>query len=161
MQGLYPRFRKKIEELLLSLEEKSAFFVPYESRRSLERQAHLYAKGRLTTGKIVTYAQPGESSHNWGLGVDIVLDTNKIAVRKRDYKGKMYRDAWDTESPQAFYCWETLRETLRGFDDLEGGINWRVSVDKPFGFDPPHIQMAGWEYLRPDNWRQIVAEEIG
>ncbi len=33
-------------------------------------QAEIYAKGRTTPGPIVSHAKPGESFHNYGVGVD-------------------------------------------------------------------------------------------
>lgn len=44
----------------------------FEGYRSMERQQFLYDQGRTQPGKIVTYARPGESFHQYGLAVDIV-----------------------------------------------------------------------------------------
>lgn len=44
-----------------------------EVLRSNARQAELYAQGRSKPGKIVTNAKPGESGHQYGLSVDVVL----------------------------------------------------------------------------------------
>lgn len=35
-------------------------------KRSSEKQAELYAQGRTTPGRIVTYAKPGQSKHERG-----------------------------------------------------------------------------------------------
>lgn len=40
--------------------------------RTFAEQADLYAKGRLTAGKIVTNAGAGYSYHNYGLAIDFV-----------------------------------------------------------------------------------------
>jgi len=42
------------------------------SYRSFDEQASLYVQGRGLPGSVVTNAKPGESSHNYGLSVDVV-----------------------------------------------------------------------------------------
>lgn len=42
-----------------------------EGIRSMERQAALYAQGRETPGKIVTWSKPGTSLHHYGLALDV------------------------------------------------------------------------------------------
>jgi peptidoglycan L-alanyl-D-glutamate endopeptidase CwlK len=44
--------------------------------RDFEAQAALYAQGRTEPGNKVTNAQPGDSSHNYGLAFDVVLMRN-------------------------------------------------------------------------------------
>lgn len=47
--------------------------------RSFNAQANLYAQGRTKPGRIVTYAPPGKSWHNWGLAVDLCdLENGKV-----------------------------------------------------------------------------------
>ena len=41
--------------------------------RTWAEQAALYAKGRTTSGPIVTKAQPGASMHNYGLALDLAV----------------------------------------------------------------------------------------
>jgi peptidoglycan L-alanyl-D-glutamate endopeptidase CwlK len=41
--------------------------------RTIEEQNDLYAKGRTIKGQIVTNAKGGQSFHNYGLAIDIVL----------------------------------------------------------------------------------------
>ena len=41
--------------------------------RSNKRQSDLFAKGRSADGDIVTYAEAGESYHNYGLAIDYAL----------------------------------------------------------------------------------------
>lgn len=40
--------------------------------RDHEAQAALYAQGRTKPGRIVTWALPGQSWHNWGRAFDVV-----------------------------------------------------------------------------------------
>ena len=42
----------------------------YCTLRSMQEQAELYAQGRSKPGRIVTYAKPGQSAHNYGLALD-------------------------------------------------------------------------------------------
>jgi len=44
--------------------------------RSLKEQALLFAQGRTSPGKIVTWAKPGQSMHNYGLAIDFCLIVN-------------------------------------------------------------------------------------
>lgn len=39
--------------------------------RTMDEQAHLFAKGRTLPGHVVTMAGPGSSPHNWGAAFDI------------------------------------------------------------------------------------------
>lgn len=48
----------------------------FETHRSLARQADLFAQGRTKPGKIVTNAEPGLSSHHYGLALDIAYYLN-------------------------------------------------------------------------------------
>lgn len=77
---LYPPFRRLVESLLLESEANGTSFWPIAGYRSYEQQAVLYAQGRITEGKVVTMAKPGQSAHNFGLAVDVCLD--KDAARE-------------------------------------------------------------------------------
>jgi peptidoglycan L-alanyl-D-glutamate endopeptidase CwlK len=58
--------------------------------RTWGEQAELYAQGRTKPGKIVTWAKPGYSWHNYGLAFDIVL------IVDRDGNGLYEEASWDT-----------------------------------------------------------------
>ncbi|RLL42091.1 M15 family peptidase [Oceanobacillus piezotolerans] len=47
-----------------------------EEVRTMERQQALYDQGRTSDGSIVTYAEAGESYHNYGLAIDYALENN-------------------------------------------------------------------------------------
>jgi hypothetical protein len=47
-----------------------------EGYRSIEDQDKLYAQGRTTPGPVVTWAKGGQSYHNYGLALDVVIMTN-------------------------------------------------------------------------------------
>ncbi len=42
--------------------------------RSYLEQDNLYSQGRTTPGPLVTHARAGQSSHNFGIAVDLALD---------------------------------------------------------------------------------------
>lgn len=69
-QGLHPVYLPKFNALRNIL---GAHWQPYSGVRSFANQTDLYNRGRspaLKSFKIVTNAQAGESSHNWGCGSD-------------------------------------------------------------------------------------------
>lgn len=58
--------------------------------RTIEEQDALYAQGRTKPGKIVTNAKGGQSYHNYGLAIDIVLLVDK------DKNGSYESASWET-----------------------------------------------------------------
>jgi peptidoglycan L-alanyl-D-glutamate endopeptidase CwlK len=69
------------EGLRLANAEGFAILV-YETLRSEERQAELYAKGRTAPGKIVTNAKPWYSWHQFGQAIDAV--PHEFFIEDRD-----------------------------------------------------------------------------
>lgn len=59
------------EEFLARCEKAGLQIIVTHTLRSMEEQAHLYAKGRELPGPIVTNAPPGSSPHNFGAAFDI------------------------------------------------------------------------------------------
>lgn len=90
-----------------------------EGLRTWEEQAKIYAQGRTTPGKIVSYAPPGKSWHNYGLAIDIaLLDEGKLK--------------WDLD-------YKSLENI-----SLAHGLTWGgnfVVKGKPFP-DYPHYQIT-------------------
>ena len=64
--------------------------VRFSTLRTFAEQNALYAQGRTKPGPIVTNAQAGQSYHNYGLALDIVLLVDK------DKNGTFESVAWDT-----------------------------------------------------------------
>jgi len=60
--------------------------------RTFAEQDAIYAQGRTKPGKIVTKAKGGQSYHNYGLAIDIVLLVDK------DKNGSFESAAWDTKT---------------------------------------------------------------
>ncbi|OBS12527.1 peptidoglycan L-alanyl-D-glutamate endopeptidase [Elizabethkingia miricola] len=98
--------------------------------RTDQEQAALYAQGRTIPGKTVTNAKPGQSIHNYGLAVDIVLIIDGRTA------------SWDTKAD-----W-----------DKDGIADWMecVAVFKHFGWDwggnwatfkdMPHFEKKGYKW---------------
>jgi peptidoglycan L-alanyl-D-glutamate endopeptidase CwlK len=68
---LHPLFQPEAEEFLDELDEAGIPHVVTCTRRSIHEQREAYEQGRTKPGRIVTNAGPGESPHNYGLGMDV------------------------------------------------------------------------------------------
>lgn len=123
---LHPKLREEVtniyDEICTALTGKAVCRFAY-TLRTFAEQDGIYAQGRTKPGKIVTKAKGGQSYHNYGLAVDIVLIIN----------GK--EASWDT---------------LKDFDG-DGIADWSeiVSIFKRYGWeyggdwhfkDYPHFQ---------------------
>lgn len=132
--------------LLHLVDEENLPLKVYETYRTAETQNKYFKRG-------VTNARAGQSPHNHGLAIDLVLDTTKIDVRKREWRGNLYPDAWDDVSPDAVTTWSRLGEIVEDLG-LEWGGSWIKANTKPkqtsdgrsvlLGWDLPHVQLANW-----------------
>ena len=91
--------------------------------RTMDEQAHLYAKGRTLAGKIVTNAKPGASPHNFGAAFDVCFQGERP-----------YPDPSDVR-------WEQLGEIGEALGLVWGG-RWRKLQDRP------HFERKDWRVLR-------------
>ncbi|MEJ7559163.1 MAG: peptidoglycan-binding protein [Pedobacter sp.] len=114
---LHPKVRVAVVKVYTQLQSEGIPFKIYEAFRYPERQAKLYAQGRTEPGKIVTYAQPWSSYHQYGLAVDFVLLIN----------GNW---SWDTSSAQSEW-WSKMNKI---------GISEGLM---PLNFERPHLQNTG------------------
>lgn len=143
LDGLHPRLRAGVAAICLALP-----FVPNEGYRSLDEQARLYAKGRTAPGRKVTWAPPGSSPHNFNppgvgdgaLACDVRLDVSRVNVRRVEFSGKTYPDAWDDVSPGAVAAWRALGVAAQDAGLVWGG-SWTSKVDKP------HLELPDWRSL--------------
>ena len=116
-----------------------------QTLRTFKEQEDLYAKGRTTPGKKVTNAKPGQSYHNYGLAVDIVLLIDK------DKNGTYESATWDT----------------RADFDSDGVSDWLevVKVFQKYGWqwgfwsngkhwDKPHFQKT-----YGNNWNTLLSRK--
>lgn len=108
--------------------------------RTFKEQTELFAQGRTKAGKIVTNAKAGQSFHNYGLAVDIVLLIDK------DGNGTFETATWDV-----FADWDKdkisdWQEVVQVFEKYgwEWGGRWRFK-------DLPHFQKTfgkTWQDLK-------------
>ena len=132
IQLLHPKLREEAtqiyQEICDALKGKALCRFAYTLRSFAEQDA-LYAQGRTITGKIVTKAKGGQSYHNYGLAIDIVL------IVDTDGNGSYETASWDIH---------------KDFDG-DGQADWMeiVSIFKRYGWewggdwkftDNPHFQ---------------------
>lgn len=118
-QGIRPQFEEEFPEYRLRI--TSGF-------RSRAAQNRLYAQGRTRPGAIVTHARGGESSHNWGLAIDVL-------IVPRDG-----RDPWAfAHSRQGRKAYRALHEIgrLYGMEDITASVPGDIY----------HLQVAGWRQV--------------
>lgn len=137
IDNLRAPFDSAITWLIFLIASEGLPLIVYETLRSSERQEHLKKKG-------MSKAAAGESPHNYGLACDFVLDTDAINVQEREWKGRMYPDAWDYTTPHAKAVYDRLGELAESIN-LEWGGRWRFR-------DVPHVQMPKWRrFLKKQN----------
>lgn len=94
--------------------------------RTFAEQDALYAQGRTKKGAKVTNAKGGQSYHNYGLAVDIVLLVDK------DKNGTFESASWETDvdfDGDGKSDWQEVVEIFKRYGWDWGG-DWRF-VDKP------------------------------
>lgn len=129
---LHPKLKedafKIYDEIVAALSGSAICRFAYTLRTFAEQDA-LYAQGRTKAGAKVTNAKGGQSYHNYGLAIDIVLLVDK------DKNGTFESASWDMKTD---------------FDD-DGKSDWMeiVAIFKRYGFewggdwkfnDAPHFQ---------------------
>ena len=135
---LHPQVEEKKNALIEQAGEIGINVVVTETVRSMERQDELYAQGRKDDGNIVTYAEAGESYHNYGLAIDYALeDENRNLIWDIKYDGN------ENGKPDWFEAAEIAKEL--GF---EWGGDWERFQDYPhlhmtFGLSVNQLQ-RGW-----------------
>ena len=109
--SLDSKFRKKVRQLLTKAKKQGIELRVTSAYRDCREQDELYAKGRTASGKIVTNARCGQSSHNYKKAVDVVEFKNGKAL-------------WTNSN------WERIGEIGESVG-LEWGGRWRSFTDKP------------------------------
>lgn len=124
--GLHPIVEEKSEELVSKAAAIGIQVLITDGFRSADEQNGLHAKGRSTTGNVVTYARGGDSYHNYGLAIDFALKLSNGEV-----------------------VWDTARD-----DNKNGKADWFevAAIGKELGFewggdwqrfkDYPHLEMT-------------------
>jgi peptidoglycan L-alanyl-D-glutamate endopeptidase CwlK len=93
IEALHPKVKEEVRNIYLNeivpaLSGKAGCRFAYTLRTDAE-QAALYAKGRTAPGPKVTNAAAGQSIHNYGLALDIVL------LYDKDGNGTFETATWD------------------------------------------------------------------
>lgn len=113
-------------------------FQVFETYRSPERQAQLFALGRTQPGSIVTKAKPWQSPHQFGLAADFV-------PRVRDKKKAQTSLKWDWDAATD-QDWSTLASFAA-----------EVGLSCPIVWDRPHVEAVDiWA-----DFRTIIAYREG
>lgn len=127
---LHPSVREEAKEIYAEICERltgKAMCRFAFTLRTFAEQDALYAQGRTATGKIVTKAKGGQSWHNYGLAIDIVLLLDK------DGNGSYETASYDTRADydndkQA--DWDEIVFVF-GLYGWEWGGNWSQFKDTP------------------------------
>lgn len=124
--GLHPIVEEKRDLLVAEAEEIGIDVIITDGYRSPEEQDGLHSQGRSESGSVVTYAEAGESYHNYGLAIDYALRLDDGSV-----------------------VWDIMRD-----DNDNGQSDWFevAAIGKTLGFDwggdwqnfkdYPHLEMT-------------------
>lgn len=94
IQQLHPKIREEVLGLYKKANSKLGKGVRLRfsyTLRTFKEQDALYTQGRTAPGKKVTNAKAGQSFHNYGLALDIVL------LYDKNGDGKFEEVSWDTK----------------------------------------------------------------
>lgn len=109
---LHPEVQAIIPKFLDACKQKGLIVKITDTLRTKEEQDKLYAQGRTTAGKIVTWVKYPYSNHNWGMAFDICRNDGKGAYNDSD--------GWFSK----------VGQVGKSFG-LSWGGDWKDSVDKP------------------------------
>jgi peptidoglycan L-alanyl-D-glutamate endopeptidase CwlK len=116
------------DEIVASLTGSAICRFAYTLRTFAEQDA-LFAQGRSKPGKVVTNAKGGQSYHNYGLAIDIVL------ILDKDKNGTFETASWDVKSDfdgDKKADWMEVVQIFKRYG-FEWGGDWKF-------LDLPHFQ---------------------
>jgi len=88
---LHPSVKPLFEEFLNCIEGAGYNIQITSGYRTNQQQDELYAQGRTKSGKVITNAKGGQSMHNFGIAIDIViLDASGEYIWNID----LYKNLW-------------------------------------------------------------------
>lgn len=124
ISSLHPSVREEVTRIIaqcdIALTGKAKIRIS-QGLRTFQEQDDLYAQGRTKPGKKVTNAKAGQSVHNYGFAVDIVLIIDgKIA------SWETTKD-WDNDKVADWY--ECVK--IFALNGWEWGGNWKTFKDLP------------------------------
>ena len=99
-----------------------------ETLRSFERSNQLYAQGRTAPGKIVTNSKAGQSYHNFGLAIDLVIQVNGLPVWTVNDNWMIMINAFINQG----FVWGGNFKSIKDYPHVEMtlGHNWRDLLAK-------------------------------
>lgn len=113
--------------------DPSLHVIIVSTYRDFDTQAALYAQGRTAPGKIVTWAGPGDSFHNWRVAFDVAIYRNGKYV---DDKTDADKAIWAAVGMIGERCglewagrWKTRRESAH-FQAAGVTIAWLKSENE-------------------------------
>ena len=125
---------KPLFEEFLTLCHAHKFNVQVTSgSRTVAEQDDLYALGRTKSGKVITNAKGGQSAHNYGIAIDVVvLDRNGDCDWRAETYGMLWTLAKEAglEAKGLFWAgeWKSFKEAVHF--DLSGGQGWEALKEK-------------------------------
>lgn len=124
---LSPTFRARVEAMLKVWHKGGVNVQVSHGYRSHAEQDMLYSVGRTKPGKVVTNAKAGQSPHNYGLAVDVVIidDQGKAVWAASAYKQlwKLASDASVVEGVVWAGNWKSFKEYVH-FEEAD----WKLGV---------------------------------
>ena len=135
------------EEICEALKGRAICRFSHTLRTNAEQEA-LYAIGRTKPGKKVTNARAGQSFHNYGRAIDIVL------LMDRDKNGTFESASWETNvdfDGDGRADWQEVVDIFKRYG-WEWGGDWAFK-------DMPHFQKTGgstimrMQKLYPDGYK--------
>lgn len=137
---LHPSVRNEVEQIINECNKNltgRAQVRIAQGLRTFAEQDEIYAQGRTTPGKKVTNAKGGQSIHNYGLAVDIVLIIDGKTASwdtAKDWDNDKVADWYECVKIFAKYGWDW-------------GGNWKTFKDLP------HFEKKGY------TWRGLIAKK--
>lgn len=136
IKALHPKIRKEVERIIDECNREltgPAKVRISQGLRTIAEQDALYSLGRTKPGKRVTNARGGQSIHNYGLAVDIVLIINNSYASwdvKKDWDGDRQSDWMEVVHIFKKHGWKWGGD-WRNFKDMPHfektfGHNWRT-----------------------------------
>ena len=129
---LHPKLKEdalKIYDEIVAALNGSAICRFTHTLRTFAEQDALYAQGRTKAGAKVTNARGGQSYHNFGMAIDIVLLVDK------DKNGTYETASWDVKTDfdgDGKADWMEIVAIFKRYG-FEAGIDWKF-------VDAPHFQ---------------------
>ena len=123
MDHLHARMRECIEPWHAAVTKKGYKYLLYETFRTAERQAFLYAQGRTRPGQIVTYTL--DSAHEYGVATDGVplLWNPRTQAWEQDWSHAAYDRIYTAVPPSKFgmelLSWEKPHLQLKGVNGAD------------------------------------------